>query len=293
VTDSGGLPALRRPAMVAAFEGWNDAADAATGVVEHLESAWSARPVAALDPDDYYDVQVNRPTVSLVDGVTRRIEWPTTRLAVVQDVGDRDVVLLRGLEPNMRWRGFCDELLAMVQKLGVEMVVTLGALLSDSPHTRPVPVTGTASDEATAERLGLVRSRYEGPTGIVGVFQDACGKAGLTSVSLWAAVPHYVAQPPCPKATLALLNHLEELLDVPVPLGDLPEQARAWEHGVDELAREDSDIADYVRSLESREPEEELPEASGEAIARAFERYLRRRGDSGPAGPAGPAAPGR
>jgi proteasome assembly chaperone (PAC2) family protein len=278
------LPHLERPALIAAFEGWNDAADAATGAVEHLERVWGARPLAALDPDDYYDFQVNRPTVSLIDGVTRRIEWPTTRLSVAsrdQDESlDRDVVLLRGLEPNMRWRGFCDELLGMAKELGVEFVVTLGALLSDSPHTRPVPVTGTASDQETADRLDLERSRYEGPTGIVGVFQDYCAHGGLPSVSLWAAVPHYVAQPPCPKATLSLLNRVEDVLGVGVPLGDLPEQARAWERGVDELAREDSEIGDYVRQLESREPETDLPEASGEAIAREFERYLRRRGEN-------------
>ena len=287
------LPALDKPALIAAFEGWNDAADAATGAVEHLERVWGGRPLAALDPDDYYDFQVNRPTVSLVDGVTRRIEWPTTRLSVAtSDTLERDVVLLRGLEPNMRWRGFCEELLALMQELDVAFVVTLGALLSDSPHTRPVPVTGTASDEDTAARLDLQRSRYEGPTGIVGVFQDACAKSGLPSVSLWAAVPHYVAQPPCPKATLSLLNRIEDVLDITVPLGDLPEQARAWERGVDELAREDSEIAEYVRSLESREPEEDLPEASGDAIAREFERYLRRRGDADPGPGPGWAGPG-
>ncbi len=273
------VPALRRPALIAAFEGWNDAADAATGAVEHLEQVWAAEPLAAIDPDDYYDFQVNRPTVSLVDGVTRRLEWPTTRLSyVARPELPRDVVLLRGLEPNMRWRGFCEELLGVIRELGVEIVVTLGALLSDSPHTRPIPVTGTSSDQQTAETMGLQRSRYEGPTGIVGVFQDACARDGLPSVSLWAAVPHYVAQPPCPKATLALLNRVEDLLDVPVPLGDLPDQARAWERGVDELAREDSEISEYVQALESREPEEDLPEASGDAIAREFERYLRRRG---------------
>ena len=187
-------------------------------------------------------------------------------------------MLLRGLEPNMRWRGFCDELIEMTSELGVELTVTLGALLADTPHTRPVPVTGTAYDEATATRLSLERSRYEGPTGIVGVFQDACRLAGLPAVSFWAAVPHYVAQPPCPKATIALLRRVEDLLDIAVPLGELPEQARAWERGVEEMARDDSDVADYVRALESRADETDLPEASGEAIAREFERYLRRRG---------------
>jgi proteasome assembly chaperone (PAC2) family protein len=277
------VPQLRRPVMLAAFEGWNDAGDAASGAIEHLEAAWESTPLAAIDPEDYYDFQVNRPTVTIdEDGVNRRIEWPTTRFSIARLPGaDRDAVLVRGLEPNMRWRGFCDEIIAIARELGVEYVVTLGALLSDSPHTRPVPVTGTASDDETARLLGIESSRYEGPTGIVGVLQDACARAGWPAVSFWAAVPHYVAQPPCPKATLALLRRVEDLLDVTVPIGDLQEQARAWERGVDELARDDVEVAEYVRTLEQREAETELPEASGEAIAREFERYLRRRGRGG------------
>jgi len=275
---------LRRPVLVAAFEGWNDAGDAATSAVEHLGEQWGAEDVAALDPDEYYDFQVNRPMVELVDGITRRVSWPTTRISVCRPAeAERDLVLVRGLEPNLRWRGFCAELVAIAQQLGVEMVISLGALLADSPHTRPVPVSGTTSDPDTAASLGLEPSRYEGPTGIVGVFQDACTQAGMTSVSFWAAVPHYVAQPPCPKATIALLRRVEDLLDLPVPLDDLPERARAWERQVDELAAEDSDVAEYIASLEEREPATELPEASGEAIAKEFERYLRRR-DDGPRG---------
>ncbi len=270
-------PPLRRPVLVAAFEGWNDAGDAASSAVDHLQEVWGARAVCELDPDDYYDFQVNRPTVQLVDGETRRITWPSTRFSVgVLEAEDRDVVLVRGLEPNIRWRGFCEELLAIAQSLGVELVVTLGALLADSPHTRPVPVSGTSSDPASARALGLERSRYEGPTGIVGVFQDFCTQAGIPALSFWAAVPHYVSQPPCPKATVALLRRVEDALDLPVPLGDLPEQARAWERQVDELAAEDTDVAEYIASLEEREPETDLPEASGEAIAKEFERYLRR-----------------
>jgi proteasome assembly chaperone (PAC2) family protein len=271
---------LRRPMLVAAFEGWNDAADAATGAVEHLETVFNARTIGMIDPDDYYDFQVNRPNVSMGEGNVRQIEWPTTRISVARLPGtSRDLVLLRGLEPNMRWRGFCEELVEGAHALEIDLVATLGALLADTPHTRPVPVSGSASDAATAAQLDVEPSRYEGPTGIVGVFGEACRTAGLASVSFWAAVPHYVAQPPCPKATLALLRRIEDLLDVPIPLGDLVERSRLWERQVDELAAGDSDVAEYVRSLESREPETELPEASGDAIAREFERYLRRRSE--------------
>ena len=271
---------LRRPIMITAFEGWNDAADSATDAIEALELAWSAQPLGEIDPEDYYDFQVNRPSVAMIDGVSRRVSWPTTRLTLAESVPERrDIVLVRGLEPNMRWRTFCGEIIDAANRLGIDEVVNLGALLSDSPHTRPVPVTGTAADGETARRLGLEQSSYEGPTGIVGVFNDACIQAGLPAVTLWAAVPHYVAQPPCPKATLALLRNLEDVLEFPVPFGDLAELATAWERGVDQLADEDSEVAEYVRTLERQKDEADLPEASGEAIAREFERYLRHRRD--------------
>ncbi|MGH3342329.1 MAG: PAC2 family protein [Carbonactinosporaceae bacterium] len=277
-----GVPELVDPVMVAAFEGWNDAGDAASGAVDHMERVWRAKAFAALDPEDYYDFQVNRPLVTIDEATTRNITWPTTRLSLARPHGhERDVVVVRGIEPNIRWRSFCAELLGLAHELGVELVVTLGALLADAPHTRPVPVTGTTSDEGIARSLNLRESRYEGATGIVGVLQDACGRAGLPAVSVWAAVPHYVAQAPCPKATLALLRQIEEILDVSIPLGELPDEARAWERGVDELASEDSEVADYVRALEEAKDTAELPEASGEAIAREFERYLRRRRDQG------------
>jgi proteasome assembly chaperone (PAC2) family protein len=272
------VPALRSPVVIAAFEGWNDAADAASSVVDHLAEVWQARVVAAIDPEDFYDFQVNRPAVGTNELGARRITWPSTQLSVCSPPGaSRDVILLRGIEPNMRWRQFCAELLAAAEELGAELVVTLGALLADTPHTRPVPVSGTATDSSTADRLKLEQSNYEGPTGIVGVFQDACVQQEVPAVSLWAAVPHYVAQPPCPKATLALLGQLEDLLEIGIPLGDLPEEARAWERGVDELSQEDEEIGDYVRALEETRDTAELPEASGEAIAREFERYLKRR----------------
>ncbi len=280
-------PELRNPVLVAAFEGWNDAGDAATGAIEHLELIWNATPLAEIDPDDYYDFQVNRPTVSQIDGVSRRITWPTTRLSVCRPEGaEFDLVLVRGIEPNMRWRAFCEELLEAMRELGVQTAVTLGALLADSPHTRPTPVTGTSYDTPSATRYGLEKSRYEGPTGIVGVLQEACVLAGIPAISFWAAVPHYVAQPPNPKATLALLHRVEEVLDIAVPLGELPAQADDWQKLVNEMADEDEDVRDYIRNLEERDDDGEMREASGDAIAREFERYLRRRDKGG--GPSGP-----
>ncbi|WP_327357299.1 PAC2 family protein [Streptomyces sp. NBC_01304] len=283
-----GVPELVDPVMVAAFEGWNDAGDAASTAVAHLDKEWKGEVFAALDAEDYYDFQVNRPTVWL-DGGVRKITWPTTRLSVVRVGGDkpRDLVLVRGIEPSMRWRSFCNELLGFAHELGVELVVVLGALLGDTPHTRPVPVSGVTSDPDLARTMNLEETRYEGPTGIVGVLQEACTHAGVPAVSLWAAVPHYVSQPPNPKATLALINRLEDLIDLRIPLGELPEDARAWQLGVDQLAAEDSEVAEYVQTLEEARDTAELPEASGEAIAREFERYLRRR-DGGPGPGQGP-----
>ena len=280
-TEFEGWPELTDAVLVAAFEGWNDAGDAATGSIEHLELVWDSQPLMAIDPDDYYDFQVNRPTVSMVDGVTRRVSWPTTRLSVCRPPGASfDLVLVRGIEPNMRWRAFCDELLDVIRALDVRVVVTLGALLSDTPHTRPTSVTGTSYDQASAVKYGLEKSRYEGPTGIVGVLQDACVAAGIPAISFWAGVPHYVSQPPNPKATIALLHSVEEVLDVPVPLAELPQQADEWQKLVDEMAAEDDEVTEYIRNLEQRDDEidrGEMGATSGDAIAREFERYLRRR----------------
>jgi predicted ATP-grasp superfamily ATP-dependent carboligase len=271
------VPALRDPVVLAAFEGWSDAGDAASGALRHLAETWDAETIAELDGEDYYDYQVNRPVVSVVEG-ERRIEWPTTTLAVARPAAmGRDVLLVHGIEPNMHWRRFCSELVGVYEDAGASLVVTLGALLADTPHTRPVPVTGTTADPETAVTLGLERSRYEGPTGITGVLTEACRGAGIPALSLWAAVPHYVSQSPSPKATVALLRRVEDLLDLALDFGELEESARAWEATVDELAAEDTDIAEYVRSLEERSVTE-LPEASGEVIAEEFERFLRRRG---------------
>jgi len=278
VTEFEQWPPLHNPVLVAAFEGWNDAGDSATGAIEHLELIWNARPLAALDPDDYYDFSVNRPIIRLVDGVTRSITWPTTRLSVCRpDGGDFDLVLLNGIEPNMRWRAFCAEILDIIHDLEIRSVITLGALLSDTPHTRPTPVSGTSYDPASAARFGLETSRYEGSTGIVGVLQDALVNAGIPAISFWAAIPHYVSQPPNPKATVALLHRVEEVLDIAVPLGELPNQADEWQRLVDEMAEEDSEVQEYIRNLEEHDDVSEMHEASGDSIAREFERYLRRR----------------
>jgi proteasome assembly chaperone (PAC2) family protein len=262
--------------MVAAFKGWNDAADAASDAVAQLRASWDTREVTALDPEPYHDFQVTRPEVSRGSDGVRRVAWPTTRVLETV-VGGRRLLLVEGIEPSMRWRSYAHELLAVARREGVEMLVTLGALLTDVPHSRPIPVSATAEHAEAAERYGLEPSTYEGPTGIVGVLQAEALDAGLPGVSLWAAVPHYVAQPPNPKATLALLTRLEDVLGVGMPFGDLAEDAEAWQRGVDELAQEDTEIAEYVRQLEEAKDTADLPEASGEAIAREFERYLRRR----------------
>lgn len=271
--------ATSSPVMIVAFEGWNDAGDAASTAIEHLQLTWDAKALGELNPDEFYDFQVTRPTVHMVDGVTRRVEWPTTTLSRCRPEGlDQDLILVQGPEPNFRWRAFCTELLEHADQLGVSTVVTLGALLADTAHTRPIPVTGSAYDIDAAERHGLAHSKYEGPTGITGVFQNACIQAGIPAISIWAAVPHYVSHPPSPKATLALLRKLEDVLEVEIPMGTLPEQAEEWQRTVSELAEEDEEVSEYVRTLEEREDAEiELTETTGEKIAADFERYLRRR----------------
>jgi hypothetical protein len=284
VTEFDGLPVLRSPVAIAAFEGWNDAADASTAAVEHLEQVWEARPIAALDPEEFYDFQVNRPTVMLAEAETRRIEWPTTRFAVASPSGtDRDVVLIRGIEPSMRWRTFADEVLEICHSLEVTKIVLLGALLADVPYTRPLPISGSATDRGAAVRLNLTPTRYEGPTGIVGVLHDASARAELEAVSFWVHVPHYANNPPCPKATLALLHRVEDLLDLPVPTADLAEEAAEWEQRVRTAAEQDAELGEYVRELEERVGDAGIQPLSGDEIAQEFEKYLRRRGGS--AGP--------
>ncbi len=277
------LPA-RDTVLLAAFEGWNDAGSAATAALEHLHDVWGAEHVDELDPEEYHDFQVNRPVVGAGPDGAREITWPTTAVAVATTPRTgRQVVLVHGIEPSMRWRRYCGELLDIAAGLGARTIVTVGALLADVPHTRPIPVNATSEDAQVRELLGLEPNTYEGPTGIVGVLQHEAGLRGMHALSLWAAVPHYVAAPPSPKATLAILHRIEALIGEPVPLADLPDDATAWQHGVDELAGEDAEIGEYVRQLEEAKDTADLPEASGEAIAQEFERYLRRR-DKGTGG---------
>ena len=278
VSEFDGLPVLRSPVAIAAFEGWNDAADASTAAVEHLERVWSAKTVAELDPEEFYDFQVNRPTVTQSETGERRIVWPTTRFAVARPPGaDTDVVLIRGIEPSTRWRSFCNDLLELCHSLEVGRVVLLGALLADVPYARSLPISGSASDDSDIERFQLTVTKYEGPTGIVGVLLDACRTAELDAVSFWVHVPHYANNPPCPKATLGLLHRIEEVLDIQVPMADLAEESAQWEERLRTAAEQDAELAEYVRELEERAGEDLTPQ-SGDALAQQIERYLRRRG---------------
>ena len=278
MSSSPDIPQLRDPWMVAAFEGWNDAADAASGTVDHLIEEWDAELLIELDPEEYYDFQVHRPQVHADDHGDRVILWPAPQIYHARPPrGDRDVLLLRAPEPNFRWKAFCSTVIGVAQLAGVTELVTLGALLADSPHTRPVPVSGTTSDPQLMERMALMPSRYHGPIGITSVLNEMAAQQGIAAASLWAAVPHYVAEPPCPKATLALLGALEDAIGTPLPQGVLAEMTDAWQRGAEDLTSRDDEIAEYVEALENERDTSELPEASGDAIAREFERYLRRR----------------
>ena len=258
-------------------------------MVNHLGIAWQATPIGAIDPEEFYDFQVNRPVVEIEGGHTQRLIWPTTRMSLarahpadgtVPPTGlNRDVVLVHGIEPNMRWRAFSEELVQGLESLGVETGHPARRAAGRRAAHPPGAGLGRLLERQAGQRAGGGgRADYKGPTGIIGVLQHTCTGAGLPTVSLWAQVPHYVAQPPSPKATLALLRGVEDILDAPLPLADLPEEARAWERGVDELAQQDSEVADYVRTLEEAKDAMDLPEASGDAIAREFERYFRRHG---------------
>ena len=272
------IPDLRNPVMIAAFGGWNDAGEAATGAIDHLLSVWPYITIAEIESEDYYDFQVNRPIASVDENDVRRITWPTTRIYGVSTPDlDRDLVLIKGIEPSMRWRTFVSEILDVADDLEVSTVVTLGALLADGPHSRPISVSATGANPEISLRLGLDVSKYEGPIGIVGALQDLSHRRGIDAVSLWCEIPHYAPNPPSPKASLALLNALEDFLSISIPQNLLPELSKQWETTVDQLAREDNEISEYVKQLEESRDATDLPEATGDAIAKEFERYLRRR----------------
>jgi proteasome assembly chaperone (PAC2) family protein len=269
--------------MLAAFEGWNDAGEAASDALRYLNKTWGGKKVASIDADEYYDFQFTRPTVRRTASGERKIKWPSTRIYKASAPGSNvDVIFIQGTEPSYKWRAYTAELLVHAEALHVDYVILVGALLADVPHSRPIPVSTSTDDSALRERLNLEASQYEGPVGIVGVLSEVSLLAGIPTVSLWAAVPHYVAQAPSPKAQLALLHRIEELLQVPLDTHELAEEAEAWERGVNELATEDPEIAAYVRQLEEAKDTADLPEASGESIAREFERYLKRRGKDKP-----------
>jgi proteasome assembly chaperone (PAC2) family protein len=280
-------PELERPVLVAAFRGWNDGGQGASLAGAYLARAWAAERFAEIDAENFYDFQATRPMVSLVDGFQRQIEWPENGFFHAPlPGGGRDAILLLGVEPNLRWRTFCEHVTKVASEFQVELVLTLGSLLADVPHTRPAPVTGSATDPELIERLGLSASRYEGPTGIVGVLHDAVTRAGIPSASLWAAVPHYVSLTPSPRAAKALVDRLADLLHCDVDTQELDEAADAYAQQVSEAVAADAETAAYVEDLERRADEladdPDIP--SGDAIAAELTRYLRERerGNGGP-----------
>src|SRR4051794_31143483 len=286
---------LRAPALVAAFQGWNDAGDAASSALTFMGSSLGARRFATIDPEDFYDFQATRPTIRFVDGVSRQVAWPEVEVHAASAPGAvRDLVLVTGHEPSFRWRTFCETVLDLAEALGVQSVITLGSLLADVPHSRPTSITGLASDEALIQRVGLTQSSYQGPTGIVGVLHDACQRRGIPSVSLWAAVPHYVAVSPNPKGALALVRKLEGVVGVAVDATELEQAAGEYERQVNRAVESDPDVQAFVERLERAAAEEEVtPDPadlpSGDVLAREFQRFLRQRGGRGPGPGPGPA----
>jgi proteasome assembly chaperone (PAC2) family protein len=280
----GDLPHLRSPVMVCAFRGWNDAAAAASTALAAVGNSLDGELIASIDPEEFFDFQSTRPTITLDEGQTRRVEWPENNLIAVEVPGaDRDLVLRDGTEPNLRWRTFSETIATAADALGVEMVITLGALIAEVSHTLPVPITGLASDEDLVEELELERSSYEGPTGIVGVVHDLCRRNGLSSASLWAAVPHYVAAVPNPKAALALLRRLEGLTGIAVEAAELEEETADYEEQIGRAVAANPEIEELVQRIEAEQSdlldaEGDLP--SADTLASEFQRFLRQRGDN-------------
>lgn len=269
--------ALRDPWLLAAFGGWNDAADAATGVVDHLIQEWDAEVFAELDPEEFYDFQAVRPTLTPSESGVRQVLWPTPTLFLAQPKNlDRDVLLLRAVEPNYRWRSFCNSVIDLAQAARVREFITIGALLSDNPHTHPVATSAMTNEPQMLERLAIEQANYAGPIGIATVLHDFASLAGMSAASIWAAVPHYFPDPPCAKASLALLGAVEDALAIGLPQGLLPDQAKHWQQNADQLMAEDDQLAEYVHALEMERDTDDISNASGDAIAREFERYLRR-----------------
>jgi proteasome assembly chaperone (PAC2) family protein len=281
-------PKLERPVMIAAFRGWNDGGQGASLAGAYLARAWAAIEFASIDAENFYDFQATRPTVSLVDGYTRQIEWPeNTFLYAPLPGAGRDAIILLGVEPNLRWRTFCDHVTTLAKQFKIELVITLGSLLADVPHTRPAPVTGSATDPELIEQLNLQASRYEGPTGVVGVLHDAVGQAGIKSASLWAAVPHYVSLTPSPRAAKALVDRLADLLHADVDTAELDEAAESYAQQVSEAVAADDETSAYVQELERRVDElaEEADLPSGDALAAELTRFLRERENGDDDGP--------
>jgi proteasome assembly chaperone (PAC2) family protein len=276
------VPRLRSPLLICAFRGWNDAAGVASGALEVLADSFDPEPIAEVDPEEFFDFQTTRPTIMLAEGQTRRIDWPQNDLIAVRVPGaERDLVLFDGTEPNLRWRTFSETVATAADALGVEMVVTLGALVAEVSHTLSVPITGLASDEKLIEDLDLQRSNYEGPTGIVGVLHDCCRQLGMSSASLWAAVPHYVAAVPNPKATLALLRRLEAITGIAVEAGELEEETASYEEQIGRAVAANPEIAELVERIEAAQAEqfgdESFDVPSADALAKEFQRFLRQK----------------
>ncbi|HET7235670.1 MAG TPA: PAC2 family protein [Actinomycetota bacterium] len=273
-------PQLSKPVMICAFGGWNDGGEAATTAVRTLRSQWGARRFAEIDPEEFYDFQVHRPTVHLIDGTTRRIDWPTNRFSSAR-VGDRDAIVFIGVEPNVRWRTYCDAILQVCTDMDVDLLVTLGAFLADVPHTRPAPVSAASEDPSWLGRPGVVPARYEGPTGIVGVLNAAAARTGLPALSVWGAAPHYLPQSRNPKVALALLEAIRDLTDLEIDTGEIELAARVFEREVSEAIEEDGNLGGYVRRLEEaadsgvEADDAALEVPDGDDLAAELERYLR------------------